>query len=61
MTKDGLCKEEKAILAGMMAVLDIDICAYFDCPDEGCEECPLNEVLNKKAEFYKTVNEVLQK
>lgn len=44
MTKDGMNEIEKATLQGIAAVLNLDICDSFQCPDEGCDECPLHKV-----------------
>lgn len=51
MTKEGINKEEKAIFLGMMAVLNIDICAHFACPQEGCDDCPLTPVIEAHEHF----------
>ena len=61
MTKDGLSREEKAALLGMGAVLLVDVCAFFDCPNEGCDECPLSRVVDAKAELIRVINEVTSK
>ena len=61
MTNDGLVKEEKAILLGMQAVLNVDICACFDCPYGGCDDCPLYAVVQAQSELMTTINKVVSK
>lgn len=58
MTKNGLTSEEKAVLVGMGAVMNIDICGYFPCPSEGCEECPLNRLTDLHSEFLEELSKL---
>ena len=51
MTKNKLTSEEKAVLLGMGAVMNVDFCGYFPCPPEGCEMCPLNKLTDLQSEF----------
>ena len=51
MTKNKLTSEEKAVLLGMGAVMNVDFCGYFPCPPEGCGICPLNKLTDLQSEF----------
>lgn len=51
MTKNKLTSEEKAVLVGMGAVMNVDLCSYFPCSPEGCEQCPLNKLTDLQSEF----------
>ena len=45
MTKDGMTKEEKNIAEGIVFMLNQDLCGPFECPPEGCDQCPLHNVM----------------
>ena len=61
MTKHGLTSEEKAVLLGMGAVMNVDFCGYFPCPPEGCEECPLNRLTDLHSEFFDELSKLTDK
>lgn len=55
MTKDGMNKEEQAILLGMTHMLNRDLCEVFVCPEEGCDECPFYAVARKQEAFLQAI------
>lgn len=61
MINNVLEREEKAILLGMQAVFNFDICTCFDCPSGGCEHCPLQAVSQAQDEFMKAINKAVSK
>lgn len=61
MINNVLEREEKAILLGMQAVLNVDICACFDCPAGGCDDCPLQAVTQAQEEFMRAINKAVSK
>jgi hypothetical protein len=61
MINNVLEREEKAILLGMQAVLDLDICACFDCPAGGCDDCPLHAVNQAQDELMNAINKAVSK
>ena len=61
MINNVLEREEKAILLGIQAVLNFDICICFDCPTDGCANCPLQTVIQAQAEFMSAINKVVSK
>lgn len=61
MINNVLEREEKAILLGMQAVFNLDICGYFDCPSDGCDNCPLQAVVQAQEEFLNTINKAVSK
>lgn len=58
MTKDGINKEEQAILLGMAHMLNRDLCAVFVCPEEGCDECPFYPVALEQEALIRAIAEV---
>lgn len=58
MTKDMLTEVEKARLEGMEVILNVDLCLAFDCPDEGCEECPLRKVIEAQVNLVEAIDKV---
>lgn len=61
MTKNGFTSEEKAVLVGMGAVMNIDICDYFPCSPEGCEQCPLNRLIDLQSEFLDEIAKLAER
>lgn len=61
MINNVLEREEKAILLGMQAVLNLDICACFDCATGGCDKCPLQAVVQAQEEFMSAINKAVSK
>ena len=59
MTKDGMTNEEKARLDGIRVVLDLDICAAFTCPYDGCDECPIRSVIEAQENLQLTMHRVI--
>jgi hypothetical protein len=59
MTKDGMTQEEKARLDGIRVVLDLDICASFECPYDGCDECPIRCVIEAQENLQSTMHRVI--
>lgn len=49
--KKKLTPNEVGILEGMRTLYDVDICAPFPCPRNGCEFCPLNELVMAQEKF----------
>lgn len=45
MKINGATKQEKNILEGMVYILNQDLCGPFECPTEGCENCPIHNAL----------------
>lgn len=60
MTKDKMTDTEKARLEGMETMLNIDICMVFECPAEGCTECPLHKVVNAQEDLMLAISETLR-
>ena len=58
MINNVLEREEKAALLGIQAVLNFDICTCFDCPAGGCENCPLQAVVQAQKDFMNAINKV---
>lgn len=61
MINNVLEREEKAILLGIQAVLNVDICACFDCPVGGCDDCPLQAITKAQMELMIAINKVVSK
>lgn len=61
MINNVLEREEKALLLGIQAVLNFDICACFDCPADGCANCPLQAVVQAQEELMKAINKEVSK
>lgn len=59
MTKDGMNEIEKATLRGIEAVLNLDICDSFQCPDEGCDECPLRKVCEAQEKLVAEIDNLI--
>ena len=59
MIDNKLEREEKAVLLGMEAVFNMDICGQFECPNGGCYECPLHEVTVAQEAFLKAIEEAV--
>lgn len=49
--KKKLTPNEVGILEGMRVLFDVDICAPFPCPRDGCESCPLNKLARAQEKF----------
>lgn len=56
MTKDKMTDVEKARLEGMEVIFNVDICPAFECPDEGCEECPIRKVVEAQENLMVTIS-----
>ena len=61
MINNVLEREEKAILLGMQAVLNLDICMCFDCPTGGCNDCPLQAVIQAQDDLMSAINKAVSK
>jgi hypothetical protein len=59
MTKDKMTNEEKARLDGIGVVLNLDICSAFECPYDGCDECPIRNVINAQEDLILAISRVL--
>lgn len=59
MTKDGLDEIEKAILVGIEAVLNLDICDSFECPHDGCDVCPLRKVCEAQEKLIAEIDNLV--
>ncbi len=60
MTKDMLTEVEKARLEGMETVFNVDLCLAFECPDEGCEECPIRKVIEAQANLVEAIGKAIR-
>ena len=60
MTKDKMTDTEKAMLEGMEVIFNTDICTVFECPAEGCTECPLHKVVNAQEDLMLAISETLR-
>ena len=60
MTKDKMANDEKARLEGMEIFFNIDICTVFECPEEGCTECPLYKVISAQEDLMVAIGETLR-
>lgn len=56
MTKDKLTEVEKARLEGIEVVFNVDFCLAFNCPAEGCEECPLRKVVEAQEKLIEAIS-----
>ena len=61
MINNALEREEKAILLGIQAVLNLDICMCFDCPAGGCDDCPLQAVVQAQEELMNAIDKMVSK
>lgn len=61
MVEEGMNKEEKAIFMGILEVLNIDLCAQFECPENGCDTCPFASVVEAHQNFLKAACQVLER
>lgn len=52
MENGKLTKEEKSLLRGIWVATDCDICSLFECPPEGCSDCPLNRLSDLNAQIH---------
>ena len=59
MTKDRLDEIEKAILVGLSVVFNLDICDSFECPEGGCDECPLHRVCVAQEKMIAEINNLV--
>lgn len=59
MTKDKMTDTEKARLEGMEAIFNVDICTVFQCPEEGCSECPLQRVVNAQEDLMIAISRTI--
>ena len=59
MTKDKMTDTEKAMLEGMEIFLNVDICTVFECPEEGCTECPIGRVINAQRDLMLAISEAI--
>ena len=55
-----LTKEEKLLLKGMRAALNIDICGAINCRKGGCELCPMNAIATAHDSFLATLGEIAE-
>lgn len=60
MTKDKMTDTEKARLEGMETIFNVDICTVFQCPEEGCTECPLKRVVDAQEDLMLAISETLR-
>lgn len=59
MTKDKMTDTEKARLEGMEVIFNVDICTVFQCPEEGCYECPLQRVVNAQENLVNAISRAI--
>lgn len=59
MTKDKMTDTEKARLEGMEAIFNVDICTVFQCPEEGCTECPLRRVVDAQEDLMIAISRTI--
>lgn len=55
-----LTKEEKLLLKGMRAALNIDICGEINCRKGGCEFCPMHAIAMAHESFLDTLWEIAE-
>lgn len=60
MTIKGLTAEEKERLDGAWAIMNFDICTLFECPPEGCDECPMAKVIEAQQDLGLTILKVMR-
>lgn len=59
MTKDKMTNGEKAKLQGMQIIFNVDICPAFECPEEGCDECPIRGVVEAQEDLMVTISKAV--
>ena len=59
MTKEKMTDIEKARLEGMTSFFNIDICTAFECPSEGCDECPLKRVVDAQEDLILAISRTI--
>ena len=59
MTKDKMTDAEKERLGAMAIFFNVDICALFECPEEGCTECPMKKMTDAQEDLILAMSEVL--
>jgi hypothetical protein len=60
MTKDKMTSAEKERLEGMEIFFNVDICPAFECPEEGCTECPIRRVVDAQEDLIIAVSEAIR-
>ena len=58
MTEKGMTKEEKTIAEGMAYILNQDLCGPFECPEEGCDTCPLHNAAIYLDKFLSALRDI---
>ena len=56
MTKNKITDTEKAKLKGMEIIFNVDICPAFECPEEGCDECPIRRVVDAQEDLMVAIS-----
>lgn len=57
--KKKLTPNEAGVLEGMRVLFDVDICAPFPCPRNGCESCPLNKLAMAQENFIAELDNLI--
>lgn len=55
MTKGAMTNTEKEKLEAMKIFFDVDICTAFECPEEGCDECPIRTVIDAQENLMRAI------
>jgi hypothetical protein len=59
MTKDKMTDVEKEKLGAMGIFFNADICTVFECPEEGCTECPIGRVIEAQEDLMLAISEAI--
>ena len=57
--KKKLTPNEVGTLEGLRLLYDVDICAPFPCPRNGCEFCPLNKLVKAQENFVAELDNLI--
>lgn len=57
--KKKLTPNEVGTLEGLRLLYDVDICAPFPCPRNGCENCPLNKLVKAQENFMAELDNLI--
>lgn len=57
--KKKLTPNEVGILEGLRLLFDIDICAPFPCHRDGCEKCPLYNLVKAQDNFIAELDNLI--
>lgn len=59
MTKDKMTDAEKEKLGAMAMFFNVDICTLFECPEDGCTECPIKRVIDAQEDVILAISEAV--